>query len=412
VSANAEPVVRVDHLTKRYAGDLRRSIRYAVRDIGRELIPRAAPNGPRPGEFAAVDDVSFELCRGEALAIVGPNGAGKSTLLRLLYGLIKPDGGEVRIRGRVGALIELGTGFDDVLTGRENVAVNAAILGLSEDELKIATEQVLAFGELEDAADMPVRYYSSGMKARLAFAVAAHLRPDVLLVDEVLAVGDFAFQRKCVRLMQRFLDEGGALVLVSHNVFVVQTLCTRGLLLDGGKCAFEGTALDTVARYLATRQPTPQRGRGDATGGGPSHGPVIIESVSAQPPGGGAAATGAPLTVAVRYRCTEPVDAVWGFTLWTGDHWVCITGEHDMRPRRLEGTGQLSATIPRLPLLAGTYVLRPTIVDAETMQPFAVHGFEGEAPTVVEVPAGAASDPRHNAKTAVHQLVTIDVDWH
>jgi ABC-type polysaccharide/polyol phosphate transport system ATPase subunit len=416
VRAAAEPVVRADHLTKRYAGDLRRSLRYALRDVGRELAGRRGPDGPRPGEFAAVDDVSFELRRGEALAIVGPNGAGKSTLLKLLYGLIKPDGGEVRIRGRVGALIELGTGFDDVLTGRENVAVNAAVLGLSEDELRTATEEVLAFGELEDAADMPVRFYSSGMKARLAFAVAAHLRPDVLLVDEVLAVGDFAFQRKCFRHMRAFLDGGGALVLVSHNVFLVQTLCTRGMLLDRGSCAFAGTALDTVARYLATRQPRPAANRAAGEGDGDGEpraaaAPVAIEAVSAQRPGGGPPATGEPLEIAVRYRCAEPVDAVWGFTVWTGDHWVCVTGERDLRPRRLERAGELSATVPRLPLLAGAYVLRPTIVDAETMQPLAVHGLDDEAPAVLEV-AGGAADLSRNAMTAVNQLVTIDVDWH
>ena len=405
----AEPLVRAEHLTKRYAGELRSSIRYALRDIGRELISRGSPATARPGEFAALDDVSFELRPGEALAVVGPNGAGKSTLLKLLYGLVKPDGGEVRIRGRVGALIELGTGFDDVLTGRENIAVNAAILGLSEDELAAATEDVLAFAELEDAADMPVRFYSSGMRARLAFAVAAHLRPDVLLVDEVLAVGDFAFQRKCFRHMQQFLDGGGALLLVSHNVFLVQTLCTRGMLLERGACTFAGSAVDTVARYLAARQPAPSNGGGGGRAAADPAAPVTVEGVSAAGPGGGRPQTGEPLTVTLRYRCAEPVDAAWGFTIWTGDHWVCVAGDHDLRPRRLERSGELRATIPRLPLLAGTYVLRATIVDPETLLPFALFGRGDEPPAVVEV----ATPPglHHNALTAVQQLVTIDVDW-
>jgi lipopolysaccharide transport system ATP-binding protein len=408
VSGPSEPVVRAEHLTKRYVGDLRSSIRYALHDIARELVPRRAASAARPGEFAALDDVSFELRAGEALGVVGPNGAGKSTLLKLLYGLVKPDGGEVRIRGRVGALIELGTGFDDVLTGRENIAVNAAILGLSERELAVATEQVLAFAEVEDAADTPVRYYSSGMRARLAFAVAAHLRPDVLLVDEVLAVGDFAFQRKCFRHMQRFLDEGGALLLVSHNVFLVQTLCTRGMLLERGACTFAGNAVETVARYLAARQPEPARAAAPATVDDGA--PVSVEAISASRPGGGPPATGEPLTVTVRYRCASPVDAAWGFTIWTGDHWVCVAGSHDLRPRRLERAGELRATIPRLPLLAGTYVLRAVVVDPETLVPFARYGDGDEPPALLEI--ASPTDVHHNALTAVQQLVRIDVDWH
>jgi lipopolysaccharide transport system ATP-binding protein len=408
VTVAADTVVSVESLTKRYAGDLRRSVRYALHDIARELAPWRSPDGARPGEFAAVDGVSFALRRGEALAIVGPNGAGKSTLLKVLYGLVKPDGGEVCIRGRVGALIELGTGFDDVLTGRENIAIAAAILGLSEHELAAATRDVLAFAELEDAADMPVRFYSSGMRARLAFAVAAHLRPDVLLVDEVLAVGDFAFQRKCFEHMRRFLDDGGALILVSHNVFLVQTLCERGMLLEQGRCTFAGSALDTVARYLATRQAAPQGGTGTSSVVAPGD-PVSIESVSVSTPGGGLPATGRPLAVAVRYRCSEPVDVIWGFTIWTGDHWVCVTGDHDLRPRRIAGRGELCATVPRLPILPGTYVVRAAIVDAETMQPLVVHGYEG-APPVLEV--AGRGDLQENGLAAMQQLVTLDVDWH
>ena len=399
-----EPILTVDHLTKRYTGDLRRSLRYALHDIGRELL-RRPPDGARSGEFPALDDISFALSPGEALAVVGPNGAGKSTLLKVLYGLVKPDGGEVRIRGRVGGLIELGTGFDPVLTGRENIAVNAAVLGLSPGELAEATEEVLAFAELEDAADTPVRYYSSGMSARLAFAVAAHLRPDVLLVDEVLAVGDFAFQRKCVQHMHRFLDGGGALILVSHNVFLVQTLCSRGLLLDGGRCVFEGTSAEVVTRYLATRQPKGAAPEPVATG---AAGPVAVEAVEVTAPGG-APRTGEPLTVTLRYRCAEPVSAAWGFSIWTGDQWVCVTGDYDVRPRRLEGEGVLSATVPSLPLLPGAYVVRAALIDAETWHPFAISGLDSLPPVLITVEASGGA--LGNAMTAIQQLVTVDVDW-
>ena len=402
----AAPVVRVEGLTKRFAGDLRRSLRYALHDIGRELVPRAPIGGPREGEFAALNGVSFELGAGEALGVVGRNGAGKTTLLKILYGLIKPDGGEVRLRGRVGGLIELGTGFDPVLTGRENIGVNAAILGLTPEEATDASEEVLDFAELGDAADMPLRYYSTGMRARLAFAVAAHLRPQVLLVDEVLAVGDFAFQRKCFRHMRRFLDGGGTLVLVSHNVFHVQSLCTRAMLLDRGTCVYAGTAVDTVARYLAAREP----GEGVATDRAASPaGPFSIHTVRISGPDGRPPATGEPATVTLSYHCADPIDVVWGFTVWTGDDWVCVTGDHDTRPRRLHGAGQLRATIPRLPLLAGTYLVRTVVADAETMHPIARHGHVDEQPATlrVESTAGIAD----NARRAVNQLVTIDVDW-
>ncbi len=401
------PVASVDHLTKRFAGDLRRSLRYALRDIGRELLPGTPSQEPRAGEFAALDGVSFELRPGEALGVVGRNGAGKTTLLKVLYGLLKPDAGEVRLRGRVGGLIELGTGFDPVLSGRENIAVNAAMVGLSPEERETASEDVLAFAELEEAADMPLRYYSTGMRARLAFAVAAQLRPDLLLVDEVLAVGDFAFQRKCFRHMRSFLDRGGALVLVSHNVFLVQALCTRGMLLERGACVYAGSAVDTVARYLAARESEPAAGA--AGGAAAGTGPVAIEAVEVSGPGGGGPATGAPLTIALRYRCAEPVHAIWGFTIWTGDEWVCATGAHDLRPRRLEATGELRATIPRLPLLGGTYMVRATLGDAETMQPFDLRGHGDGRPALlrVETPPGVV----HNAQRASNQLVTIDVDW-
>jgi lipopolysaccharide transport system ATP-binding protein len=405
-TATAHPVVGVDHLTKRYTGDLRRSLRYAVQDIRRELLPRWPANGARPGEFAALDDVSFELRPGEALAVLGRNGAGKSTLLKVLYGLIKPDGGEARLRGRVGALIELGTGFDPVLSGRENIAVNASILGLSAAELEEATANVLDFAELGDAADMPLRYYSTGMKARLAFAVAAHLRPDVLLVDEVLAVGDFAFQRKCYRHMRRFVDEGGALVLVSHNVFLAQMLCTRGMLLDRGSCVFEGSAVDTVAQFLAARQPEDSAGNGHRPS---ADEPVVIEALEATRPDGGEPATGRPLVVTLRYRCAEPLDVIWGFSIWTGEDWVCVAGDYDMSRRRIEGSGELRATIPRLPLVAGTYVVRAVVNEAETAQPLALYGHYDQPPLLLRV--GATPNLRTNAMAGAHQLVTIDVDW-
>jgi ABC-type polysaccharide/polyol phosphate transport system ATPase subunit len=407
-----QPVVEVSHLTKRFAHDLRRSLAYGVRDIGRELIGRGAPATLRPGEFAALDDVSFELHPGQALAVVGANGAGKSTLLKILYGLVKPDGGEVRLRGKVGALIELGTGFDPVLSGRENIAVNGSIVGLNADELRAATREIIEFSELGDAIDKPVRHYSSGMAARLAFAVAAHLQTGVLLVDEVLAVGDFAFQRKCVEHMRSHLDRGGVLILVTHNVFLAQTVCDRGLVLDGGRCAFAGTAVEAVSRYLAMsrRQADGQDPTARAVGTA-STDPVTIRAVRATGPDGGAPAAGRDLRISVTYECREPADVHWGFSIWTGDHWLCVTGAHDERSRRIEGSGELACRVPRMPLLPGTYALRAFLLDSRTEQPLALYGYgDGRAPELFSVAARA--DRRVNGQAAQHQLMTVDVVWH
>src|SRR5882724_5212117 len=200
----ALPVVSVSNLSKKYCRELRRTMWYGLGDIAREFFWRLGQNEPgvlRQAEFWSLKNVSFELRRGESLAVIGANGAGKSTLLKVLYGLIKPDAGQVRIRGRISALIELGTGFNPVLSGRENVYVNAAILGLTRRQASLFLDRIAEFAGLHEFMETPVQYYSSGMKARLSYEVAAHLNPDVLLVDEVLAVGDFSYQRKCVNHM-------------------------------------------------------------------------------------------------------------------------------------------------------------------------------------------------------------------
>ena len=233
-----QPVISATRLSKRYCRDLRRSLWYGLGDIAREITRRSAHDRSvelREAEFWALKDVSFELGRGESLAVIGANGAGKSTLLKVLYGLVKPDAGRVRIAGRVGALIELGTGFNPVLSGRENVYVNAAILGFSRAKVERLMDEITDFAGIGEFIDTPVQYYSSGMQARLTYAVAAHMTPDVLLVDEVLAVGDIAFQHKCFTHMQRYLDAGGSLLFVSHNPYQIQAICRRGIVLEKGQ---------------------------------------------------------------------------------------------------------------------------------------------------------------------------------
>ncbi|MBP6978707.1 MAG: ATP-binding cassette domain-containing protein [Lentimicrobiaceae bacterium] len=232
-----EFLVKVEGVSKKFCRRLKRSLWYGVRDIGTELIGRAKKPELRKGEFWAVNDVSFELRRGECLGLIGHNGAGKSTLLKMLNGLIKPDKGRITMQGRIGALIELGTGFNPILTGRENIYNNGAVLGFTKREIDQKFDSIVGFSEMEDFIDTPVQNYSSGMKVRLGFAVAAHMDPDVLLVDEVLAVGDISFTLKCFNRMDELL-RNTSIILVSHNIPMIDRMSTHLILMNEGKVVF------------------------------------------------------------------------------------------------------------------------------------------------------------------------------
>ncbi len=255
-----DTVVRVEGLGKQYQIGARRRYR-TLRETVVEAATaplrwwrRRGSAGDRGGpanRIWALRDVSFEVKRGDVVGVIGRNGAGKSTLLKLLSQITEPTTGEVEIRGRVGSLLEVGTGFHPELTGRENVYLNGAILGMKRAEIRAKFDEIVAFAEVEAFLDTPVKRYSSGMYMRLAFAVAAHLEPEILVVDEVLAVGDAAFQKKCLGKMKDVSRQGRTVLFVSHNMHAVNTLCSRGLLLHGGRVEFDGTAAGGVARYMA-----------------------------------------------------------------------------------------------------------------------------------------------------------------
>lgn len=251
---DGELMVHFDHVSKRYTrkgygGSLRDTIpALAGRLVGRRP-PAMDVSGGKIGTFWALRDISFALRRGETLGIVGHNGAGKSTILKLLAGVTVPTLGHARVQGRFAALIELGAGFHPDLTGRENVYLNGSILGLKRAEVSRKLESIVEFSGLDNFMNTPVKHYSSGMQARLGFAVAAHVEPDVLLVDEVLSVGDMAFQRKCEEHMFRFRDGGGTIVFVSHNLAAVAALCQNVCLLAKGKVVAYGPSQDVLETY-------------------------------------------------------------------------------------------------------------------------------------------------------------------
>jgi lipopolysaccharide transport system ATP-binding protein len=245
--------IRANGLSKKYRLSIRRrgydTLRDHLADGFRNLWGR---NGARegPGTIWALRDVSFEIPNGQIAGIIGRNGAGKSTLLKILSRIVEPTEGRAEIHGRVGSLIEVGTGFHPELTGGENIYLNGAILGMKKREIDRKFDEIVAFAEIDRFIDTPVKRYSSGMHVRLAFAVAAHLEPEILLVDEVLAVGDAAFQRKCLGKMSSVAQEGRTVLFVSHNMAAIQNLCTRGILIREGLLAFDGTAEQAVTEYL------------------------------------------------------------------------------------------------------------------------------------------------------------------
>ena len=249
-------LIQVEGVSKRFCRSLKRALWYGVRDIAGELLGRNGEAASlRPGEFWAVDDISFQLRRGECLGLIGPNGAGKSTLLKMLNGLIKPDRGRIAIRGRVGALIELGTGFNPILTGRENIYNNAAVLGIGKRETDRKLQDIIDFAEIGDALDAPVQSYSSGMRVRLGFAVAAYLEPDVFLLDEVLAVGDAAFRNKCYHRIVS-LRKRAATVFVAHSMEAISRLCDRTLVMAHGREYFAGEVGGGVNAYETLNEGT------------------------------------------------------------------------------------------------------------------------------------------------------------
>ena len=249
--------IRVENLSKRYRIQ-HAAERVPYRTLRDDLVRAAtAPlrwlrgQRSRAEDFWALKDVSFEVQQGEVLGIIGRNGAGKSTLLKILSRITKPTSGVARIRGRVGSLLEVGTGFHPELTGRENIYLSGAVLGMSRGEIQRKFDEIVDFAEIEKFLDTPAKRYSSGMYMRLAFAVAAHLEPEVLLVDEVLAVGDVAFQQKCLGKMSAVAQTGRTVLFVSHNMAAVANLCQRGLVMEKGREVFSGPCRQAVEHYVS-----------------------------------------------------------------------------------------------------------------------------------------------------------------
>ena len=255
----SESLIKVENVSKKFCRNLKKSLWYGMQDLGNEVLGRrhGGDGELRPDEFWSVKDVSFELKRGECLGLIGPNGAGKSTLLKMLNGLIKPDAGRIEMRGRVGALIELGAGFNPILSGRENIYVNGSVLGFTKREIDRKLNEIIIFSEIKEFIDSPVQNYSSGMKVRLGFAIAAQIEPDILLIDEVLAVGDVGFRAKCYNFIAK-TNKKSSVIFVSHAMSSVGRICSRTIVLNSSAVIYDGEVSYGIKKYLSLFDKTDQ----------------------------------------------------------------------------------------------------------------------------------------------------------
>ena len=367
-----DTAIRIEGLGKRYrigvgpTGGMYRykSLRDALGNAVRRPLSLVAGRGPmtEANSFWALDDVGFEVKRGEVMGIIGRNGAGKSTLLKILSRITKPTVGHVELRGRVGSLLEVGTGFHPELTGRENVYLNGAVLGMTRREVKSKFDEIVAFSEVERFLDTPVKQYSSGMYTRLAFAVAAHLEPEILVVDEVLSVGDAEFQKKCIGKMRNVAGQGRTILFVSHNIAAIRDLCDRGLLLERGQLVAAGSTDEIVRRYMSAVISETEVDAGNVSDQkfiGPS---CITRCGVLQPPHGnkGAFVPELPIQVYADVRGTKGQSLSFGILIRTewGQDLLHVTSQDETETLVLpQKTARLTIGLPALPFNCGRYAV-------------------------------------------------------
>ncbi|GMV96632.1 MAG: hypothetical protein AMXMBFR83_09940 [Phycisphaerae bacterium] len=339
---------------------------------------RAGPGGRRDADlFWALQDVSFQARRGEALGVIGPNGAGKSTLLKILSRILRADRGRLTVHGRLSGLIEVGAGFHGDLTGRENIYVNGAILGMKRAEIRRKFDRIVEFAGIGEFLDMPVKRYSSGMYVRLGFSVAAHMEPDILLVDEVLSVGDVSFKARCMEAMRGFLRRGTAVLFVSHNLSAVKRFCDRVILLDRGRVRCDGppdTAIAEYSRLLGELEDANPGGLDDSHIGGQSRGegPARITSVRILNSAGQPARTftaGEKASILIGYE-TNPAAGAWTPNFAVSVHLFGAGLFYQFESRRdglslepCRGRGTVAVELPRLALGEGVYQVGVALAD-------------------------------------------------
>ncbi len=375
------PAIRFDHVSKKFI--LRRERPRSFQELALNLL-HGQGNGHKE-EFWALRDVSFTIEKGEMVGIIGPNGAGKSTILKLISRIIEPTSGQITVNGRVSALLELGAGFHPDLTGRENVFLNGSIMGLSRQEIERRFHRIVDFADIGDFLDSPVRHYSSGMFMRLGFAIAVHVSPDILLVDEILTVGDFAFQEKCLTKIRELRRQGTTILFVSHDLTAVRNLCDRVMWLEKGMIQSEGTPDAIVDEYTSyTREQmmleasvTTRDRRAFSRWGTREIEIIDVRFYDAQGRESYRFATGERLEARITYQAHTRIDQpLFGVAIYRSD------GLHIAGPNVrtsgydipfVEGPGELSLVIDPLPLLKGCYELTASVHDYEGIHTYDHH---------------------------------------
>jgi ABC-type polysaccharide/polyol phosphate transport system ATPase subunit len=459
MTTQPDPTLRVDGVSKRYSTTARSAMRYGVGEILGEFDVRRSTDRPelRPSEFWALDDVSLTVAPGQAVGVIGANGAGKTSLLRVVHGLSRPDSGDVTVKGRTGALIDLGISFVPFATGRESMEMEAALLGLDAADRADAYARITEFADIGDFIDVQVSKYSLGMRMRLGYAIVAVLEPALLLIDEVLSVGDIGFQRKCLNYISGYLDRGGSVVLVTHDLWAVRMVCSRCIVLDHGRVVADGDVDETITTYLtdylavgeqtdddalsrraAERRGAPvaaidESGADEPDDGGPravgddggpravgdDGGPravgddasVRVLAASVDGSGGGRPAPLEGATVCIDLECAPDVPPfVCAFTITANGQMVPLArAELPVHtPVAHAGRVQVSAAIERLPLLGGSYLLRVLVMDAASGELLGQKGWADEAIPFLVV------EPERFVRTLFRiagVMVKAEVDW-
>jgi lipopolysaccharide transport system ATP-binding protein len=383
----SDSVVRFDSVSKKFTLSLNRP-----RTVQEIFLHALGVRRPQLREsFWALRDIDLNITRGEAVGFLGPNGAGKSTLLKLVSRILYPTTGQVHVCGRIAGLLELGTGFHPDLTGRENISLYGSLMGMSRNEIQRKLEAILAFAELENFIDMPLRHYSSGMYMRLAFSVASHVDPDVLLVDEVLAVGDQAFQQKCLRRVEHMIQDGVTILFVSHDLEAARAICQRAVWMDGGKVRTigpVGQVVEAYDRHVAaqmgfasqerfpvenTHEPVPEAQRWGSR-------EVEIVSVRLLNDQGTECQTfntGEPVAVQIDFIAHRQVERpVFGLAIYRGDGFH-VTGPNNQQAGleipAIYGAGSVMCTVDELPLLTGDYTLSVAVYDSSLSHAYDHH---------------------------------------
>jgi len=362
----SEPLLSLQGVSKRYPPTVRSSER--LRAFW-QLLWR----GHAEGGASVLEDVSFDIVPGQSLGVIGSNGAGKSTLLKVITGVLEPTVGHIDKRGSVAALLELGAGFDPEYTGLDNLRMNAAFLGLSRKQVEDSLDDILAFADIGDSIDEPVKHYSSGMVVRLGFAVVASVRPDLLITDEVLAVGDESFQKKCIRWIERYLADGGTLLMVSHNMYQVQKLCRHALWIEAGRVARYGDVFDVSQSYLAWHERKDAR-RDSVAGPRNSNAPYRIEELEVEPAGEGDPIVAMGDWLKVRLELVSPDErppvAVVGIVRADGTPIYGVGTDHDhVEPvETAPGRYAIDISFFDLCLLPGGYAVRAHALDSEGLR--------------------------------------------